>query len=158
MARLGEGGSRRGRGFLPGGAQRDPLVPDERVDEELRRPVQGLVRPVLRAKRIGALDAAPKPGVATGAVLRRLEKAEHRPDGTEPFRLARDLEQAQPDVRHLRLAGQAAPRYGGLSARGAPPPGAGLWLPRGPPPPRRPPGGGGETGHPPQCPPPRPAP
>src|SRR2546422_6232535 len=70
MARLGEGGGRRGRGFLPD-AQRDPFVPDERVDEELRRPVQGLVRPVLRAERIRALDAAPKPGVATGAVLDR---------------------------------------------------------------------------------------
>src|SRR5256885_3098740 len=156
MARLGEGGGRRGRGFLPD-AQRDPLVPDERVDEELRRPVQGLVRPVLRAKRIGALDAAPKPGVATGAVLRRLEKAEHRPDGTEPFRLARDLEQAQPDVRHLRLAGQAAPRYGGVSAGGGPPPEAAILLPRGGGPLPTPPRAGEEPGIPPHTPHPAPA-
>src|SRR6266542_474643 len=99
---------RGGRGR--GQAAADALVADERIDEELRCPAQGLVRSVFAAERERALDAAAQPGVATRAILSGLEEAQHGADGRQPLLLPGDLEEPQPDVRHLRLSGQAAPR------------------------------------------------
>src|SRR5438093_5168624 len=117
---LGEHGVRCGLG-LSRVAAADPLAPHGRVCEELRRPVKGLERAVLRAEREGALHAASEPGVTARAVLGRLEEAEHRFDRLEPLALPSDLEQAQPDIRHLRLTGQAAPRRRGRRASGEAP-------------------------------------
>src|SRR3989442_9871939 len=118
---LGEHGVRCGLGFSRDAAA-DPLVPYERICKELRRPVEGLERAVLRAEREGALHAAPEAGVSARAVLGRLEEAEHRSDRLEPLSLSRDLQQAQPEIFHLRPPRQAAPpRRRRPARRGAPP-------------------------------------
>src|SRR5207247_4712162 len=109
----------------------DPLASDQSIDEELGGPVERLERAVLRAEREGALHAAPEPGVTARAVLGRLEEAEHWADRLEPLALPGDLEQAQPDIPHLRLTGQAAPRRRRRPASGETPRKAAVWPDRG---------------------------
>src|SRR2546423_1809130 len=99
-----------GAGVVEPGAE--PDLQQQRIGEELGRPVEILERAVLRPNRVRALDAAAHPRLLRDSVLSPGEVAVHAAGCIEIAAVAGQLGQAKPYDSRLGVACQAAPGTG----------------------------------------------